>query len=128
MKKMTLEWIEVAEGDWATANRERLVEAKTNYKAISFHAQQCGEKYLKAYIQEKSDDPERTHDLEVLLNKILPHEPAWSALKESCIELTDFAVQHRYPGTTTSSQDAEDAIRHAGLIRKFVREFFGLTD
>lgn len=128
MKKMTLEWVQVAEGDWATANRESQVEVGANYKAISFHAQQCGEKYLKAYIQEKSVNPERTHDLEILLDKILPFEPTWSALRESCTELTDFAVQHRYPGTTTSAQDAEDAIRHAGNIRKFVRVFFDLTD
>ena len=51
MKPMTLEWIRIAEGDWATANRENNVEPDTNYKAVSFHSQQCGEKYLKAYLQ-----------------------------------------------------------------------------
>mgnify|MGYP001281240867 CR=1 FL=1 len=123
MKPMTLEWIKVAEGDWSTANREIKVETDTNYKAVSFHAQQCGEKYLKAYLQEQSVHPERTHNLEILLNKILPYEPAWSTLRESCVELTDFAVEHRYPGTTTSRGEAEGALSHSERIRKSVRGF-----
>ena len=95
-----------------------------NYRAVSCHAQQCGEKYLKAYLQEKSVNPERTHNLEILLNKILPYEPAWSNLRESCVELTAFAVEHRYPGMTTSPQEAEYALTHSSIIRKSVREFF----
>jgi len=75
MKPITLEWIRFAEGDWATASRENCVETDTNYRAVSFHAQQCGEKYLKAYLQEKSVNPERTQNLEILLDKILPFEP-----------------------------------------------------
>jgi HEPN domain-containing protein/predicted nucleotidyltransferase len=126
MKPMTLEWIRVAEGDWATANRENKVEDDANYKAVSFHAQQCGEKYLKAVLQEQCVNPERTHNREVLLDKILTYRPEWSVLKESCIVLTDFAVNHRYPGTTTSEQDASDSLFHAGHIRKTVRDLFGL--
>ncbi len=98
MKPMTLEWIKLAEGDWSTANREIKVETDTNYKAVSFHAQQCGEKYLKAYIQEKSVNPERTHNLEVLLNKIVPFEPAFSSLRESCVELYCFCSRTSISG------------------------------
>ena len=57
MKPITLEWINIAEGDWQTANRESKVETETNFRAVSLHAQQCGEKYLKAYLQEKSINP-----------------------------------------------------------------------
>jgi HEPN domain-containing protein len=126
MKPVTLEWVKIAEGDWATANRESLVEDNPNYRAVSFHSQQCGEKYLKAYLQEKSVDPERTHNLEVLLDKILPYDTGLSKLRESCVELTEFAVEHRYPGTTTSAEDAGNAIVHAGCIRQAIRECFGL--
>ncbi len=126
MKKITAEWIRIAEWDWATANRENVVPVDTNYKAVSFHAQQCGEKYLKAFLQEGDVNPERTHNLEILLAKILVFEPSWQTLKQSCIELTDFAVDHRYPGSTTSPQDPADALNHAGLIRLHVRQFFAL--
>ncbi len=51
MKPITLEWIRIAEGDWGTANREHNIEIDPNYRAVSFHSQQCGEKYLKAYLQ-----------------------------------------------------------------------------
>lgn len=126
MKKSTLEWIEFAEGDWATANRERNVKTSPNYRAVCFHGQQCGEKYLKAYIQEKGNDPKKTHDLENLLDEILTYEPNWESLRESCAVLTDFAVLHRYPGMETTELDAGDAIFHSSLIRKTVREFFSL--
>ena len=127
MKAITHEWIEIAEGDWATANREIAVDVNTNYRAVSFHSQQCGEKYLKAYLQEKDFDPQRTHDLAVLLNNILPFEPEWEYLRESCYELTEFAVEHRYPGTTTSEQEAKDALRYAGVIRDALRASFQLA-
>ena len=127
MKKITAEWIEIAEGDWDTANRENAVPVNTNFKAVSFHTQQCGEKYLKAFLQEAGVNPERTHDLQILLSKIVHLEPSWQTLAHSCVELTDFAVDHRYPGSTTSSQDAADALYHAGLIRVHVRTFFCLV-
>lgn len=126
MKPVTLEWIKIAEGDWATANREIQVDVDTNYRAVSFHAQQCGEKYLKAYLQERSINPERTHNLEILLDRILPFEPSWIDLKECCVELTDFAVEHRYPGATTLPKDAENSIGYAERIREKVRKFFQL--
>jgi len=121
MKPLTLEWINLAEGDWGTANRELAVRVDTNFKAVSFHAQQCGEKYLKAYLQEINHEPERTHDLNFLLDKILPHMPTWENLRDSCHILTDFAVDHRYPGTTTSHAEAISAVQHAGLVRRAVR-------
>jgi len=48
MNPSAQEWINKAEGDWATANRENQVRKNPNYDAVCFHAQQCAEKYLKA--------------------------------------------------------------------------------
>lgn len=70
MQEITSEWIEIAEGNWSTANRELAVETDPNYKTVSFHSQQCGEKYLKAYLQERNLEPERPHSLDYLLNRI----------------------------------------------------------
>jgi HEPN domain-containing protein len=128
MKPITAEWIRIADGDWDTANRELAVTKDPNYKAVSFHSQQCGEKYLKAFLQENSIDPERTHDLTILINKILPLKPEWASLQESCAELTTFAVDHRYPGTTTSQAEATEAVYHANIIRTTVRSHFSLTE
>jgi HEPN domain-containing protein len=52
MNPITNEWIDKAEGDFATAQRELQVVNDANYDAVCFHAQQCIEKYLKARLQE----------------------------------------------------------------------------
>lgn len=128
MKQATLEWIEIAEGDWNTATRESVVEDNPNYKAVSFHAQQCGEKYLKAVIQDSDAEPQRTHDLTTLLHRVLSFHANLDDLHESCVELTYFAVDHRYPGTTTSKNEAALALRHAAVIRAKIRCLFRLPE
>jgi HEPN domain-containing protein len=63
MKPLTREWIDKAEGDFATARREIRIRKAPNYDAVCFHAQQCVEKYLKARLQEADLSFGRTHDL-----------------------------------------------------------------
>ncbi len=63
MKTETEDWIEKAEGDWATMNREHQVEVNPNYDAVCFHAQQCAEKYLKGRLFEAGASFKKTHDL-----------------------------------------------------------------
>ena len=46
MKQNTQEWVNKAEGDFHTAQREVRERKHPNYDAASFHAQQCAEKYL----------------------------------------------------------------------------------
>lgn len=50
MNPLTTEWVEKAEGDYATAKRESRVRRNPNYDAVCFHAQQMAEKYLKAFL------------------------------------------------------------------------------
>jgi HEPN domain-containing protein len=52
MKPLTLESIEKAEGDFASAQREFRAKKFPNYDAACFNAQQCAEKYIKARLQE----------------------------------------------------------------------------
>jgi HEPN domain-containing protein len=63
MKPITSEWIDKAEGDFATAQRELDAIDHPNYDAVCFHTQQCAEKYLKAFLQEADITFRRTHDL-----------------------------------------------------------------
>ena len=76
MQLLTLEWIGKAEGDFATATREYRARKVPNYDSACFHAQQCAEKYLKARLQEATTPFPRTHDLEALLNLLLPIDPS----------------------------------------------------
>jgi len=53
MKAETTEWVQKAEGDINTAQREFAVQEEPNHDAVCFHAQQCAEKYLKARLIEE---------------------------------------------------------------------------
>ena len=68
MKPETTEWVQKAEGDMNTAQREFAVQDEPNHDAVCFHAQQCAEKYLKARLIEVGLPVMRTHDLEILVN------------------------------------------------------------
>jgi HEPN domain-containing protein len=52
MKPETLEWVEKAEGDWKVAQRE-IGSTDPVHNVVCFLAQQCSEKYLKAFLEEQ---------------------------------------------------------------------------
>ncbi|HLG17955.1 MAG TPA: HEPN domain-containing protein [Blastocatellia bacterium] len=114
MKPITREWVDKAEGDWASAQREVRARKRPNYDAACFHCQQCAEKYLKARLQEANFPFGRTHDLINLLGVVLPVEPGWSVLRPELTLLTDFAVDYRYPGNSATRAQARDAVKCCG--------------
>jgi HEPN domain-containing protein len=126
MQPLTLEWIEKAEGDFATLQREMRARRLPNYDAACFHAQQCAEKYLKARLQEANTPFPRTHDLEQLLVLVLPVEPGWSGMRPALQVLTAYGVQVRYPGTSANRAMAREAFTHARTVRVVVRQALGL--
>jgi HEPN domain-containing protein len=52
MKSITREWVQKAEGDFVTAEREFSAATDPNYDAVCFQSQQRVEKYLKGRLQE----------------------------------------------------------------------------
>lgn len=126
MKPITTEWIDKAEGDYAVAQRELRVRKNPNHDAVCFHAQQCAEKYLKARLQEAGIAFGKTHDLVNLLGLALPVEPTWTALRQDLIILTNFAVDYRYPGTSATRAEAQDAFKRCRNVRRAIRQAFGL--
>ncbi|HVS20565.1 MAG TPA: HEPN domain-containing protein [Pyrinomonadaceae bacterium] len=109
MKPITSEWVDKAEGDFATAQRELNAKDHPNYDAVCFHSQQCAEKYLKAYLQEADIPFRKTHDLAELLDSALAIEPAWEPLRPDLHALSSFAVEYRYPGKTAEADEASEA-------------------
>ena len=110
MNPKTQEWIDRAEGYWATLTREYRVRENPNYDAVCFHAQQSAGKYLKARLFDAAVPFAKIHDLEKLLNDLLPIEPSWiSLLRNEAIILTSFAVEFRYPGMDATKSDAKEA-------------------
>jgi HEPN domain-containing protein len=128
MNQNTDEWIEKAEGDWATMMRESLVTEKPNFDAVCFHAQQCAEKYLKARLIDAEVDFRRTHDLLNLLGSLNAVEPSWGDFEEVIGELTTFAVAYRYPGFSATKEQAAKSIENCTLVRELVRRYFAFSE
>jgi HEPN domain-containing protein len=126
MKPITQEWVNKAEGDFATAQRELQVQDLPNYDAVCFHSQQCAEKYLKACLQEANIAFNKTHDLSVLLDLFLPVEPKWATLRPTLDALTTYAVEFRYPGVSANQVLATQAFQDCVAIRQMVRQYFSL--
>lgn len=127
MKPITQEWIEKAEGDWRTLMRENRVRKNLNYDAVCFHAQQFGEKYFEAELQEASVPFKKIHDLEILLKDVVKIQPTYTNLQISANSLTTYAVKFRYPGEEADKPEAREAVKHCRLIRKTIRQSFNLS-
>jgi HEPN domain-containing protein len=127
MNPLTLEWVQKAEGDWATAGREYRARKSPNYDAGAFHAQQCAEKYLKARLQEAGVSVQRTHDLVTILEALPPVPLAFGALRKGLIYLTRAAVEVRYPGSMrVTKSDLKELIAVARAVREHARAELGL--
>jgi HEPN domain-containing protein len=101
MKKKTAEWVKKAEEDHATA--AKISRGKPPlHNSVCFHCQQSAEKYLKGLMEELGFSIPKTHNLEDLLNTLLPHHPSLRSLKRGLIILTSYAVEIRYPGESAS--------------------------
>lgn len=121
MKPLTAEWVEKAEEDFVTAQRELRARKRPNYNAACFHAHQCAEKYLKARLQEAGISFRKTHDLTVLLQDVLPAQPLWETLRDSLELLNSYAVDVRYPGFSADKTLASQAVKHCAEVRRTVR-------
>jgi len=121
MKPLTSEWVEKAEGDFATAERELNAENRPNYDAVCFHAQQCAEKYLKALPQEADIPFRKTHDLSDLLSSALAIDSSWESLRADLNSLSAFAVEYRYPGESADIDEAREALERCRKVRQLMR-------
>jgi len=128
MRVLTQEWVDKAEGDFHTASREVRVRKSPNYDAVCFHCQQCAEKYLKAYLQERSQRFSRVHDLVELLELCLPCDGTFELQRDLLKVLTKYAVEFRYPGELATKEEALTAVKAVRIVRAFVRQKLELTD
>jgi HEPN domain-containing protein/predicted nucleotidyltransferase len=125
MNPLTLEWIQKAEGDYAIMHQSHH-SSNPIYDAICFHAQQCIEKYLKAWLQEANIPFTKTHDLEKLLSLIVLTIPAWGDWQADFSTVSEHAVDFRYPGKAATDTDAQHSMRTCTQVRQAVREQLGL--
>ena len=128
MNPLTLEWVEKAEADYATARRELRARKFPNYDAACFHAQQMAEKYLKACLQENGAPIPRTHNLVVLMDQCAAHDGSFALQRDLLVRLDRYAVVYRYPGESADRDEAKLTVRAADDFRHFARQRLGLPD
>jgi len=126
MNSIVAEWVEKAEGDFQTAEREVRARKFPNYDAVCFHAQQCAEKYLKAFLIQCQIPFRPIHDLEVLLGAITPGSPDFDVIRDLLLLLNDYAVDIRYPSDFATKEEARAAVRAMRIVRAFVRQKLAL--
>lgn len=121
MKEILKEWIDKAEGDFITAQREYRARNFPNYDASGFHAQQCIEKYMKAFLQMHEIPFQKMHDLLALMELSIPIIPELELEKDMLAYLGQFAVNYRYPGESATKEQAKHAIKSMKKLREFYR-------
>ncbi|MDP3997528.1 MAG: HEPN domain-containing protein [Candidatus Andersenbacteria bacterium] len=119
---LTQEWLSRADDDEMAA--DILLKEQGPPTSICFIAQQMGEKYLKAFLVFKEQEPPKTHDLIALLEKCALYEPKLAMLKDEAALLTEYVVDTRYPGNVKeySSDEAQFALSAAKHIKKVIAE------
>lgn len=126
MNPLTLEWIEKAEGDFIVAQKIYRARKQPVYDAVCYHAQQCAEKYLKAFLQEKGEKVPHTHELLDLLSLCQVIDPSLEIISSDLKELTRYALNIRYPGESADKDEAKIAFIAVKAIRSLLRQKLGL--
>jgi HEPN domain-containing protein len=117
-------WFQRAESNleiarWAGGKRVFLED-------LCFEAQQAAEKALKALLIYLSGDYPRVHAFTLLLERLEQHVAVPEFIRE-VVELSDYAVQIRYPGDyyPVSDEEYERALELAERVLRWVRAQIG---
>ena len=117
------QWVEKAEHDLINAEHTLTLEKNCPFDTVCFHAQQCAEKYLKAFLVQKSISFPKTHDLRVLM-QLIPSSLSLLGLDiTEILPLNRYTIEARYPGEwePITREEAERAVATAKKVRDAVR-------
>jgi HEPN domain-containing protein len=120
------QWLKTAEADLKAA--KILLDAQVDdYFPCAFHAQQASEKFLKTYLVRHQVAFRKTHDLDELLNLTDPIDPTLRAEIDSCVWLTPYGVEFRYPGeySVVDHRTAQKAYKETQEVKKAVMRRLG---
>ncbi len=116
------EWVGKAENDLKNAAYTLGMGDDAPTDTICFHAQQCVEKYLKAFLVTRGTDFPKTHDITKIM-ALLPEGSRPDLAAEDQDRLTDYATVTRYPGgyPAITLAEAQRAVEIARRVRDEVR-------
>jgi HEPN domain-containing protein len=118
-RRSARQWTRYADEDLRLARHALTLTSGCPYRLIAYHAQQCAEKYLKAFLVIAGVDFPHTHNVSRLL-ELCADFGDWTEAVQEAEELTFYAVTARYPGPQ-ADVTREEALRAIG-IAETVRE------
>ena len=69
---------------------------------------------------------DRTHDITLLLDRLIPMDKTLRSLRRGTRTLTRYAVEYRYPGLKSTGPQLTRAFQKATCIREETRKRLGL--
>lgn len=117
------QWLAKARNDLLNADNN-LKSEKIPFDTVCFHCQQAAEKILKAYLSGRGKDYPVSHDLLLILERILPLAPGAESLRDALASLTPYAVEIRYPdaGEQPTGNDAKEARSAAEQVLTWLKK------
>ena len=120
------EWVCKAEGDFQAMRHLAATDAPV-WDAVGFHAQQCVEKYFKAYLCQQHQTIPKTHDLSRLLQYLTGLDERWSVFDTAeLLTLSQGAIECRYPGVSLTQGLCEEMMTTCAEIRVVFRQYFNM--
>jgi len=121
--KIAKQWLAKAKNDLLNADNN-LKADNIPFDTVCFHCQQASEKLLKAYLVGNNQSYPLTHDLFLILEKILPMDKDAENLRDSLAILMPYAVEIRYPDDwyLPTEEDALEAREAAAQVLKWLRK------
>ncbi len=115
-------WLKIASEDYEAALFLKNMKPSP-LEIICFHCQQSAEKDLKGYLVQNNIIVQKTHNLDSIIKKCIDIDESFIEIKKSCLRLTDYAVELRYPYRLEINEELmEVAIKDAFTIKMFVEK------
>ena len=118
LEKKAKEWLQFADEDLRLADHAFALTSSVPYRLIAYHAQQCAEKSLKAYVYLQSIDSLLRHNTGKFLawGRVAA---VWPRKKKSAEDWPPFPVTPRYPAINkpVTRQAAMKAVKTAKKVR-----------
>lgn len=114
-------WTEKGEHDFMAAEHMMEMVERGLTDIVSFHCQQCAEKYLKALLLYRGAAFPKTHDLRLLLD-LVSTDVSLGLRRDEVIPLNRYAIEGRYPGDwePITTAEAQRAFEMAQAVRQAV--------
>ena len=117
-------WLRKAENDLKVARNTLETMGEPPLETVCFHAQQCVEKYLKAFLTHHEIEFPFTHELGDLALLCSTRDKSFENFITRVNLLTPYAVEMRYPEIESepSLEDTKTALEIAEEMKVFVLE------